>query len=67
MWSNSYSLPCMGTEMNLKRPQWWRDWKANEWIYECFTCMHYKTYAPTKKKLMYSVKLHAKDCLNGWA
>lgn len=53
--------------MNLKRPQWWHDWNANEWIYECFTCMHYKAYAPTKKDIRYLVKLHDEKCLNGWA
>lgn len=52
---------------DLDRPQWWRDWEANEWIYECFTCLHYKAYAPTRKKIKAQAKLHAKDCLGGWA
>lgn len=57
----------MGTTLTLDRPQWWHDWHADEWVYECFTCMHYKAYAPTKKEIMFQVKTHDKECLNGWA
>jgi hypothetical protein len=55
------------TLKGLDRPQYRRDWQANEWIYECFTCLHHRAYAPSKNKLLKQVKLHDKECLGGWA
>jgi hypothetical protein len=52
---------------DLTKPQFYRDWNANEWVYECFTCMRYSAYAPTKRHILKQVELHDKECLNGWA
>lgn len=52
---------------NLMRPQFYRDWFAREWIYECFTCTRFIAFAPTKKLILKQVDIHDKECLGGWA
>ena len=52
---------------DFSSPQFYLDWEANEWVYNCYTCMRYTTYAPTKNDILYQVDLHDKECLNGWA
>lgn len=51
---------------DLMSPQFYRDWDANEWVYNCYTCMRYSAYAPTKYHILKQVELHYKDCLGGW-
>lgn len=52
---------------DFNSPQFYLDWEANEWVYNCYTCMRYTAYAPTKNDILHQVNLHDKECLNGWA